>query len=226
MLTISRRSLVLKGGASAALLPMANLIQAQSPPPPTLNEPPKLAVGDSWSYRIAELQTNAQRNTFTQRVTEAGAAGYSIEGADASGRSFRFRLTPELNQPRSVDGNEHIEEFFSWPLQVGKKWPTRTWAQFNDGTVMRFDHERELTAIEKVSVPAGEFDAYKVVATGHWTITRNPRSYPNTYDRAEFVYWFSPQVGRIVKSENRQWLAGRPGLSWDRIEITEFRRAS
>ena len=51
---------------------------------------------------------------------------------------------------------------------------------------------------EKVRVPAGEFDAFKLEAQGTWESPQAP--FPGAADE---IYWYAPAVRAIVKKERQ-----------------------
>jgi hypothetical protein len=51
---------------------------------------------------------------------------------------------------------------------------------------------------EKVRVPAGEFDAFKLEAQGTWESPQAP--FPGAADE---IYWYAPAVRAIVKKEHQ-----------------------
>ena len=54
------------------------------------------------------------------------------------------------------------------------------------------------SATEKVRVPAGEFDAFKLEARGTWESPQAPG--PGAADE---IYWYAPAARAIVKNEHQ-----------------------
>ena len=72
-------------------------------------------------------------------------------------------------------------------LSVGKKWTTSA-IQTNEGGQGQYTANIKIVALEKITVPAGEFLAYKFEATG-WS---NNARFKDTY-------WCEPNWGVRIK---------------------------
>jgi hypothetical protein len=89
-------------------------------------------------------------------------------------------------------------KFFAFPLEVGKTWNlsysvvgkvklhTTRW-QLNAATV---------AAHEKVKVPAGEFDAFRIEYRGFWNNDTTARN-----GRAIIKNWYAPAARSVVRRE-------------------------
>ena len=111
-------------------------------------------------------------------------------------------LTPDLSiidLPREKHSDEKL---LSFPLEVGKQWSYVDDIVFNDqflGTVQnRTNMSVAVLGYEKVRVPAGEFDAFKLEAKGNWVSPRAPG--PATI---QVTYWYAPAVRAILKKEEQ-----------------------
>ena len=73
--------------------------------------------------------------------------------------------------------------------------------RFTGGTI-DVSGDGEIVAFERVQVPAGSFDAYKIVSRG-----MNAKQLDRLYS-APFteIYWYAPSVKRIIKSEYALYL--------------------
>ena len=90
----------------------------------------------------------------------------------------------------------------SFPLEVGKQWSFVNDYVFNDpifGTLQgRSKNSVAVLGYEKVRVPAGEFDAFKLELKGTWVSPNNPAG-----GEGDFTYWYAPAVRAVVKKEER-----------------------
>lgn len=119
-----------------------------------------------------------------------------------------MRLTPDLNvldSPRSSETNPGLLRF---PLEVGKRW------RYDSQWIFKPKNSRgtiatrvEVQARERVSVPAGEFDAFRLVA--HGALGGNSPS--NTFYGGETTttYWYAPAARAIVKSQHHNPYLGK-----------------
>lgn len=182
----------------------------QSPPPGMAAAvgAPRVTVGDTWTYRLRDLYTGLERGTERRRVTEAGSARTVVnvqrredraEEQEYYDREGNWLRAPATNLP--VFDYTPAYQAWAFPLSAGKTWHSRTTAiepatgrrfpVWIDGTVMGW---------EKVSVPAGSFDALKVrraVFIEYFEYTVRGRSEIIEYE------WYSPAVGHAVKRETR-----------------------
>jgi hypothetical protein len=93
---------------------------------------------------------------------------------------------------------------FVWPLEPGRRWQHR--GVYEDRSGKRQVNDSFLVVgVETVEVPAGRFDAFKVVR--------------ETDSRDSDQYWYAPEVGFYVK-----W-AGRRGDIEFEEQLREYRRA-
>lgn len=78
-----------------------------------------------------------------------------------------------------------LEQGTIWPLQLGNSWTVKWRGNSVDGRYWRNTASCEVVAEERVQVPAGEYDAYKVVCTTRSTNRKN---------RFERVRYYAPGV--------------------------------
>jgi hypothetical protein len=87
----------------------------------------------------------------------------------------------------------------SFPLQIGKKWDASADKMlFSNGKHGNFLLKGEVVALEKVTVPAGTFDAYKITLHIDATVSDEDANIGNTVE----TIWYAPAVKRYVKYEN------------------------
>ena len=103
-----------------------------------------------------------------------------------------FGLNLIANRSQTYTGDH------GWPLEVGKSWVIDEFTTLDppmqpDSTVV---FEVEVVALESVTVPAGTYDAYKIEYT---KVAEDGSALPPELSKTE---WFSPEVGRMVKSED------------------------
>lgn len=76
----------------------------------------------------------------------------------------------------------------SFPIYVGKKWKFRAdWLVGN--RVVSYYSNRKVAAFERVTMPAGTFDAFRIeeyLTTSDWS--------------GSATYWYAPEVGVVVKN--------------------------
>ena len=182
-------------------------------------------VGDSYSYVLLGLETRAEQNRFTQRITEITDTEVIFnKGAlilDRLGNNVKIpdgrRFTPRQDQPLEY--------------AVGKKWRTRFSVVNAKGgssdTVLDF----RITRREKITVPAGTFDCFVVEADGY--------SFSGVRVRVSVKRWIAPdKCRRPIASQEFRRAEGRAGppsagdfrakppiFNNQRLELTAFQQS-
>jgi hypothetical protein len=174
--------------AFAALVGSASILAAE------IAERPEWKVGDKWTFRATE-NPGAKETTWTREVMAAMPNGnFQVQTED--GKNPRFD-----NEGNSLDrrGPEYSWRRFKFPMSVGMSWDHEhkiagdTWT----GTSKSSWHVR---AFEKITVPAGTFDCFKVEGEtyGAWNAGGNA-GYTKSQTRT--TYWYCPAVKWAAKWE-------------------------
>jgi hypothetical protein len=144
-------------------------------------------------------------------ITSVTPAG--IEGTE---NGEPLALTPELNVLESPRHKDSTPQGLSFPLEVGKRWRYASdWlfkAKKSKGSAIV---EVEVVGYENVTVPAGDFDAFKLVAKGslHGVSPINSLYAGET----TATYWYAPAARAIVKS-----VSHNPYLGKSTVELVEL----
>jgi hypothetical protein len=187
-----------------AVLPAAVLAQTA--------ERPSVRPGDAWDFVVYYAQPSATPNRFWV-VTSVGPR--EIVGTE---NGQLLRLTPDLNPLESPLLRQAGTELLRFPLRVGQQWTHAARVQFKDnGSQAKVETQVRVAAYEKVRVPAGEFDAYRLVAHG----TIQGSSYGGSGQlkgETRTSYWYAPAAKAIVKLTNRNTYRGE-----STVELVAFR---
>ena len=118
-------------------------------------------VGDRYSFRVVEKFMGGER-PLTLKVTSVDVEGDRVEfnggeyASDLMG-NIVSNLRGTMSTPR---------QFYPAEIFVGKKWQTMFRQQRPGGVTYTFKYDVKVVGREKVTVPAGTFDAYKIEARG------------------------------------------------------------
>ena len=172
---------------------------------------PDLRVGDRWQFvEYYSVPSSVPNRTWLVTAVHG-------ETIDATENGEPLRLTRELNvleSPRSAYSNAKA---LSFPLDVGKRWRYRTdWlfkAKRSNGWS---DVDVAVVSRERVRVPAGEFDAYRIEASASLNGTSPVGSI--YAGRATMTYWYAPDVRAIVRAVSRN-----PYLGTSTVDLVAFR---
>jgi hypothetical protein len=159
-------------------------------------ERPNVKVGDRWVF---VMRSTAGEKLLERAWVVTSVSPTRIEGTE-NGKPLA--LTPDLNMIESPREKESNLSELSFPLEVGKQWSFVNDYVFNDpifGTLQgRSKCSVAVLGYEKVQVPAGEFDAFKLELKSTWVSPNNPAG-----GESDFTYWYAPAVRAVVKKEER-----------------------
>lgn len=171
---------------------------------------PEVKVGDRWQFvrYYAEASTKPNLAWTINSVTETEILG--TENGEP------LRMTPDLNVIESPERKQSNPKALSFPLEVGKRWRyTTDWffkpKSSSGGLVV----DVEVAAYETVVVPAGAFEAFKLVSKGSVSGTSPINS---QYDAViTTTYWYAAEPRAIVKS-----VTHNPYLGASTVELVAF----
>jgi hypothetical protein len=178
--------------------------------PAQKGDAPQIKVGDRWQF-VLHYGVPSTAPNLAWVVTSI--TPQRIEGTE---NGERLVMTPELNvleSPRSRSSNPQTLRF---PLEVGKAWQyVSDWEFRAKGSRGRIDARVSVVAYEKVTVVAGQFDAFKLTASERL----HGRSPINSVYDAETTrtYWYAPAAKAIVKL-----VSHNPYLGPSTIELVDF----
>jgi hypothetical protein len=171
---------------------------------------PDVRVGDEWKFAVYYTVPSAtpNRTWLITSVTEAG-----IDGAE---NGEPLRLTGELNVVESPRDKSSNFKLLAFPLEVGKRWHyVNDWVFKMNGSAGRSTVDAEVVAYEKVTVPAGEFDAFKLSSRERLSGTSPVGGqYAGEITR---TYWYAPRARTIVRSVSHD-----PYLGTTTVQLVAF----
>lgn len=145
--------------------------------------------------------TTSNGNTLTFRER----AGLVCNFETAAGKSAYLAGVLTTNSTTAVTNSRHYDEL--WPAVKGKK------IVFQSGTTAAWERSYTVTAIEKIKVPAGEFEVVKIVGTQDGV--------RDNHHSSRSTFWWAPSVGYLVKYEY-ELLRGNnsnPPRNWEATAI-------
>lgn len=170
-------------------------------------------VGDSYTYRVTDLYTRLEVETFTQAITKI---------TDTEVIYDTGMVTDLLgNRTRTRDGRVFGPAQFN-PLEfaIGRRWTTRfsvIHPKFGPG---RVELDMRIVARETITVPAGTFDAFRIEGRG-WAMGSGSKGSAQVNRTA----WFAPdRVRRWIASEDLRQ-AGPKVIASEREELVSYRQS-
>lgn len=148
---------------------------------------PERQVGDTWQYSYRDTRRNKPGVPFSVTVTEVMAdGGFAV---DIGGQKFFFGK----GAGGVTTAAKSLE--FAFPMKIGKE----SYRASDDalGLHWNFNVTREVVAVEKVEVPAGMFDAYKIVFVNKYVVSDGSGS--SKRGTVTDTWWYAPAVENFVK---------------------------
>lgn len=166
-------------------------------------ERPVLKVGDSWTYRTLDGWNNTEtgKSTRTLVAFENNLVISRVKNL-ISGEETTASANADLQPCRSMQNDTTLVcvGAFKFPMATGYKHSYRKLPGASGR--LYFDADCEGKGMEKIKVPAGEFDAHRIECQGFWTRVFDG----NASGRFQQTLWYAPAVRNEVKSvfENRR----------------------
>lgn len=148
---------------------------------------PDRQVGDTWQYSYRDTRRNKPGVPFSVTVTEVMAdGGFAV---DIGGQKFFFGK----GAGGVTTAAKSLE--FAFPMKIGKE----SYRASDDalGLHWNFNVTREVVAVEKVEVPAGTFEAFKIVFVNKYTGSAGFGAVSS--GTITDTWWYAPAVENFVK---------------------------
>ena len=172
---------------------------------------PDVKAGDEWKFAV---YYNVPTTTPNRAWAITSVSSISMEGTE---NGEPLRLTRELNVLESPRNTESNPKALSFPLEVGKRWRYDSdWVFKPKASTGSTTVDVAVVAHERIKGPAGEFDAFRLAATGSLRGT-SPINSQYAGETTE-TYWYAPMARAIVKSVRHN-----PYLGTTTVELVEFR---
>lgn len=193
-------------GAMLAALLCTGLAQAQTV------ERPNIQVGDRWKYETTDSLTNLVSSQMERIITAVNES--QIEGTE-NGSPARY--TPDMNPMETPEFRfDPAAAGLRFPFREGDKWRYEGRVT-NKATGMTSDNKYEVKVVsqEKISVPGGTFNTYKLVLDGY--STSNPGITSGRTTAFTRTLWYAPALKAFIRLEQ---VAGRLGWRMELIETS------
>lgn len=223
-----RISMRLVAGAALVFASSA-LVFASSPLAQQRADAPAIRAGDQWTYQrtgpgptrfpdeiVRIVVTNPSQRTIVESVRTLDLRGAgTMESGTRAGREQRHLETLETLPARVISGRMPLVAF---PIEVGKTWRyTRTYADAQ-GVEWTEDGSAAVETLERIEVPAGSFEAYRIRHRYRVLASAAP-------DRThETTLWYAPEVRRWVRLDYAGERRGGTAILTERyrLELTSF----
>jgi hypothetical protein len=153
---------------------------------------PTWRPGDRWVYSWTAAEKTGTKAVEVVGTQEFGGVSYYLVRIGDLDHFY----TSDLHWAGGVR-DQRVEvrmtppqPWFTWPLEVGRRWTHRGTLEVRNGKLSR-DDVFQVTGQETVVVPAGRFNTFKIVREGRT-------------DQSQDEYWYAPEVRFYVKWVGRR----------------------
>jgi hypothetical protein len=170
---------------------------------------PQYRIGDRWVYRVREGFRNAQVFEETHAVTEVGADGITVNVTVVGGGQTLQRVEKWLDGGRVAQGTlfdietrrfrEPLERY-RFPLASGTSWNQHV-DNYNELTQRegRINRHVRVDGYERVTTPAGTFDAVKL----HVIMRLDDEEFWRWPTDCTYTVWYAPAARASVRELRR-----------------------
>ena len=171
--------------------------------------------GDSYTYRKIDRIANEEKSGLTLTITEiiddTVIFNKGREVRDLLGNVYKNVAYGEYSGSEGGAAQYYPSEY-----TLGKRWTARYTVKGKDGKTWTTEYDFKIAAKEKITLPSGEFDAFRVEGIGSNTLG----------GRLTFTYWAAPdKVRRALVTEfvSTGSKTGRVYVN-ERYELTAFKQ--
>lgn len=168
-------------------------------------------VGDEFAHQV--LERGRVTSTRSVRVTAVDAAADRVE---FNGGEYLADMMGNIAR-NTRGGMSTPRQFYPAELVVGRRWHTEFKQARVSGMVYRFAYDVRVAARERITVPAGSFDAYRIEATGF------------NVGLGAFIkrtIWIAPGIDADLAHETYVRLRNGQVEQDDREELVSFKRGA
>ena len=173
---------------------------------PPASAPPEWRPGDQWVYTWTSGQTGGTKSIEVLEIREINKVSFYLVKVGGLEQFYTrdLRWAGSMRDGKVQSRMTPPQPWFSWPLKMGSQWSHR--GSYEDATgTSPYNDSFSVVGAEVVDVPAGRFNALKVVR--------------ETDTRDSDQYWYAPEVRFYVK-----WV-GRRGNAQFEEALREYRPA-
>jgi hypothetical protein len=150
-------------------------------------------IGDSWRYqlddkKVGEINVLGVEDFKNTKIYVVGdVRGFKKIGIDIKTLRHIVDIAPD---GRKIVPMTDWGLSYDFPFYVGKKWSKSVTGKDAGGSRLDYLYTYKVVSLENITVPAGEFKAFKIEFIQVSYMTR---------DEIKMYIWYSPEVKREVK---------------------------
>jgi len=168
------------------------------------------SIGDKATFNVSDIFSGVFQKTFTQLVTRVDVAEDRVE------YNMGGHITDLMGNVLKSGQTEFAVpvQFYPADIQVGRKWAA-AFGQTQNNKDSYATYDLQIVRKERIVVPAGEFDAFRVEGEG-WNRTFGTK--------LTTTYWIVPGINFPVKREFTTKLSNGKYKNAERYELLSLRQ--
>ena len=180
---------------------------------------PSLKLGDSWTYQSIDLLSGSVTGRSTMTLTEITSDTWHFGAGYVTDKSWN--LLRETKDGKLVQKWTPKRPTYEFPMEIGKTWTANALRDGPDRVVEQA-YTFKVIRQERVIVPAGVFDTFRVEGSNKYRATKKDGS--SGEGVGVHRYWYSPQVARVVAYEYEETNWKGVVYRKDRFELVAYKR--
>ncbi|WP_206956334.1 hypothetical protein [Trinickia acidisoli] len=180
---------------------------------------PDVKVGDHWEYKRAGLLGDGGASDFAMTVTAVDSDHIAVEQSWGKSGDKKTAQYGRDWSAVSADGGASAV-FLNFPLTPGKSWDTVESVINSAGNRIERHIHLAVQGVDHVTVPAGTFDAVKIVGEGIWQ-NMNP-AYSGVHAGFKVTLWYVPSVKQVVRRETVAYPVRHGSISSSEEELAAY----
>jgi hypothetical protein len=170
---------------------------------------PVFKVGDVAVYTVNNrADKRIDEETVTVTAVESELIRFSHVRPGREPAEIEGQFTPDMRQVQSGTSGTRFDPpipLAMIPMVVGDSWKSASEMVALNKARSKTDFTYKVVATEKLTTPAGDFETFKIESDGWVTGISWQGSL-----RVTQSLWYAPSIGRVVRSEFRDFRGGRP----------------
>lgn len=179
---------------------------------PAVVDPPRVAVGDTWTYQ-SEIRARGRSKKALETFEVSGVTGNRLHvvvlrkfDGDAEGEPVEADMVFSEDWNVMITGNRGARPsaimrpstaMLKFPLKVGEQYPSDyDMETLPDGNLVRHRRATRVVGWEDITVPAGRFRALRIEAEGTVQVAKKPKP-----GRTLVTVWWVPEIRRWARLE-------------------------
>ena len=168
---------------------------------------PDVHVGDLWKYHELDGLTNETTNEFSHQIVEINDHKITIQlkNKKMPGSALRYYNREWNPIDNGVVKYDPFYPEYKFPMNIGVTWKLDYRSTNTQRQSFSSVSNGKIVALEKVTVPAGTFDAYRIENDIE---TRDTGADANI-TKGHIITWYSPTAQKYIRRESTTFSGGR-----------------